>query len=115
MYTVATVSNLEDLIRDHLRTQEICFQTENQSNDHDAVSLGALTVVDDRLIVTHHRRAQEAVAKFLETLEVLASSPASDPPSAETEMQFPQRQRLPATSRSTRSTALSWSTSTGSE
>ena len=73
MYRIpsTTLPDLEDLIRDHLRTQKIYFGRGGEAKSDEDTTNGALTVLADSLIVTHHWRAQEAVKTFLETLGLL--------------------------------------------
>lgn len=71
VYSVGNVPEIEQLVRDHVRTLGIEFAGEEFTAQS---SVGAMTNVNGNLIVTHHRLAQEAVAHFLKSVGALNTS-----------------------------------------
>jgi RNA polymerase sigma factor (sigma-70 family) len=64
---------LESVLREHLRSQQVYFQTEDDNGEKRDLSAGSLTMVEHVLIVTHHRRGLEAVEELLKSLGLSAT------------------------------------------
>ena len=61
----SSICGLEDLIQEHLRTQNIELLQSGEEPAGPSLQYGIISTIGDSLIVTHHRQAQEAVARFL--------------------------------------------------
>lgn len=60
---------MEQVFREHLRARQIYFRTENGGGPPPFETAGSLTLMGDkRLVVTHHRRALEAVEELLRSV-----------------------------------------------
>ncbi len=77
-YPIGRIPNVEDLIRDHLKTREIYLVEDGESRASDlGTEYGAISQFEGSLVVTHHRMAQEAVAEFLRTISAIQPAVSS--------------------------------------
>jgi|GEM_PF-1281192 len=82
VYSVQGASNLEQLVREHLRSRQIYFQGDEDTTRN--ATAGTLTLLDNTLVVSHHRRGLEAVEEFLQTLGLFLKRVETNPSSAAT-------------------------------
>jgi hypothetical protein len=103
VHLVQQTPNLDQLIRDHLRSRQIYFRIEGEGkspfvNETDETA-GTLTLLNNALVVTHNRRAQEAVEELLQTLGVLRTGQEEQRPATRSNRRQSQLRDAPADER----------------